>query len=61
MALPKVLLRSELGGGLNVVLLFRNGVTAVAFHGAMSAYVVMKNMGDQAVRWVIDTFYFDFV
>jgi len=46
----KQILRPELGGGLSVSIVFRYGVTAVAFAGANCTYVILKNTSDHPIR-----------
>jgi hypothetical protein len=51
LAEPKVLLRSEMGGGLSVTLVIRNNAVAVAYVGAISAYLFVKNNNtDRVIR-----------
>jgi hypothetical protein len=51
LAEPKVLLRSEMGGGLSVTLVIRNNAVAVAYVGAISAYLMVKNNNsDRVIR-----------
>jgi hypothetical protein len=46
----KQILRPELGGGLSVSIVFRYGVTAVAFAGANCTYIILKNKSDHPIR-----------
>jgi hypothetical protein len=48
----KVLLRPEMGGGLSVALVLRNGVPAVTMREAFSAFLALRNVGDQLLRFV---------
>lgn len=47
---PKVILRAEMGGGLNVSLVFRYGVQAVSYMGAHCVYLIVQNSKDHAIR-----------
>eukprot|EP01034_Spumella_vulgaris_P021954 gene21954-28034_t len=51
LAEPKVLLRPEMGGGLSVTLVLRNNAVAVAYVGAISAYLLVRNTTkDRVIR-----------
>jgi hypothetical protein len=47
----RVILRPEMGGGLAVSMVFRNGVPAAAYSGGTSALLLLKNVGDQQLRY----------
>lgn len=53
----RVLLKPEMGGGLAVTIVFRNGVQAAAYSGAISAYIVLKNTRDQPIRYKCQRWY----
>jgi hypothetical protein len=43
-----------MGGGLSIALVLRNGVPAVTLREAFSALLMLKNVGDQLLRFVLD-------
>ena len=47
---PKVILRAEMSGGLNVSLVFRYGAQAVAYMGAHCVYLIVQNTKDYPIR-----------
>ena len=47
---PKVILRAEMGGGLNVSLVFRYGAQAIAYMGAHCVFLIVQNTKDYPIR-----------
>ena len=47
---PKVILKAEMGGGLAISIVFRYSVQAVAYMGAHSAFLIVHNIKDHAIR-----------